>query len=110
MLVTKDTVTDEEMKMIELMKGLKIKPPNVETPEELEQFMNYILRYINSSVGMIIIDYNRQLIKWAHFFLFIFFCLVIIIQQYNTIHNITLHYMTRQDQTKTRQYKLSQYS
>jgi len=93
MLVTKDTVTDEEMKMIELMKGLKIKPPNVETPEELEQFMNYILRYINSSVGTMI-DYNRQLIKWAHFFLFIFFCLVIIIQQYNTIRYITLHYIT----------------
>lgn len=43
MLVTKDTVTDEEMKMIELMKGLKIKPPNVETPEELEQFINFTL-------------------------------------------------------------------
>ena len=65
MLVTKDTVTDEEMKMIELMKGLKIKPPNVETPEEFEQFMNYILRYINSSVGTMI-DYNRQLIECVH--------------------------------------------
>ena len=41
MPVTKDTITEDELKMVELMKSLKIKPPKFETAEELEHYMKY---------------------------------------------------------------------
>ena len=41
MSVTKDTITADELKMVELMKSLKIKPPKFETAEQLEHYMKF---------------------------------------------------------------------
>ena len=41
MSFTKDDVTDEELKMVELMRGLKAKPVKMETAEDLVEYMKY---------------------------------------------------------------------